>query len=210
MVLLWLRLPVFADESLFPYAGATFGAALTAVNKLSDSSGSLVTDFRTGYFTGITAGFALHSPLEWNIDRIRIEAELGHRSNVLSRIKNPQGQSVAISGTFTITNLMVNGYLDNTGMVINDVPVTLFLTAGAGVATASISAINFQGIPLVASARDSRLAYQVGGGIGYELTRNITLDVSYKYMGTSPFKFAGVKADYGSHNVMLGAWYGFK
>lgn len=206
-----LPLPVLAGESaMYPYAGATLGAALTAVSKLSDSSGSLDTDFKAGYLAGVTTGLAFYAPLGWNIDRIRIEAELGYRSNALLRVKNSQGQSAAMNGTLTVKNLMVNGYLDNTGMLINDVPVTLFLTAGAGVATASISTINFQGVTLVTSAHDSRLAYQGGAGVGYELTRNITLDATYKYMGTSPFNFAGVKADYGSHNVMLGAWYAFK
>lgn len=202
--------PVFAIESdIYPYAGLMLGTPLTSVSKLSDSSGSLHTDFNSGYMAGVTAGIAFNSYLGWNIERIRIEAEMGYRSNDLSGIRNSAGQRADVSGTVTVRNVMINGYLDNS-FLMNDLPVNVFLTAGAGFATASIGTISYQGITIVNSANNSQLAYQGGLGFGYNLTKRITLDATYRYLWTAPFAFAGIKADYASHNILLGARYAFK
>jgi opacity protein-like surface antigen len=203
--------PVLAiDSDIYPYVGVTLGTPLTSVNKLSDSSGSLNTDFNPGYMGGLTAGVTFDSMLGWNVEKIRAEAEVGYRSSKLVRMKNTQGQSVNVSGTASVTNFMLNGYLENTSLLSNDLPVNLFLTAGVGAAMASISSISYQGATLVKSASDTQLAFQAGSGVGYELTKNITMDASYKYMGTTTLNFAGVKAEYGSHNILLGARYSFK
>lgn len=210
-LMLAISSPVWAVESdIYPYAGVTLGTALTSVRKLSDNSGSLHTDFDPGYMAGGAAGIAFNSYLDWNIDRIRIEAEMGYRSNDLSSIRNSQGQSADVNGTVTVRNFMINGYLDNTGFLMDDVPVNVFITAGAGIATASISKVSYQGIPLVESANDTQMAYQGGLGFGYNLTKRITLDATYRYLWTVPFDFAGIKADYASHNVLLGVRYAFK
>jgi len=198
------------DGSTYPYVGVTLGSPLTAINKLSDSSASLNTDFDPGYMAGLTAGVAIDSKLGWNVERIRAEAEIGYRSNDLLRMKGPQGQSANMNGTVSVTTFMLNGYLENTGTIIERMAVSLYLTAGAGAAMASISSIVFQGTTLVTSASNTQLAYQGGLGAGYGLTKNITLDASYRYLGTTKFKFAGVNAEYGSHNILLGARYAFR
>jgi opacity protein-like surface antigen len=203
--------PAMAIESeVYPYVGATLGSTLTSVSKISDSGGSLYTDFNPGYMAAVATGIAFNTYLDWNIERIRIEAEIGYGSNELSRIRNSKGQSADASGSIAVKNLMINGYLENTGLLINGVPVNIFITAGAGVASAAISTISYQGITLVTSANDTQLAYQGGLGAGYEMTKKITLDATYRYMWAAPFSFAGVKADYASHTVLLGARYAFK
>lgn len=199
----------FAD-SASPYVGVTIGTPLTSINKLSDSSGSLDTESNLGYMAGLTAGAVFEMSGGWNVERIRAEAEIGYRSSELVRLKNKQGQTSGVNGTVEVTNIMVNGYLENTSMLSSDLPVTIFLTAGAGAATASISSISYQGATLIKSARNTQLAYQGGLGFGYGLTNSITLDAAYKYMGTTRFNFAGIMAEYGSHNILLGARYTFK
>ncbi len=210
-LLISLSSPAWAIENdIYPYIGATLGTALTSVSKLSDSSGSLDTVFNPGYMAGGTAGVAFNTFYGWNVERIRVDAEIGYRSSDLSSMKNSQGQSVNMSGTITVKNYMLNTYFENTDLRINDVPVNVIITAGAGLARASIGNISYQGATLVNSANNSQLAYQGGLGFGYELTKKITVEATYKYLGTTAFKFADVKADYGSHNVLLGAWYAFK
>ena len=87
--------------------------------------------------------------------------------------------------------------------------LSIFLTAGAGTATATITSVTNKGKTLVSAGNNVQFAYQGGVGFGSELSKNISLDVIYKYMGTTPFKFSGVSVDYGSHNVMIGARYLF-
>lgn len=202
--------PAFADSTTFPYVGATIGTPLTSINKVSDSSASLPTDFNPGFMAGAVAGVTFDSWGDWNMERIRVEAEIGYRSSELIRMKNTQGQSANMSGMLSVTNFMVNGYVENTSMIADDLPVIMFLTAGAGAAIATIDSISYRGTTLVSSSSNTQLAYQGGFGVGYELTKNITLDATYKYLGTTEFKFAGIKADYGSHNVLCGVRYLFR
>jgi len=105
---------------------------------------------------------------------------------------------------------MVNGYLENNSKLAGEWPITLFITAGAGVATASVKSIAYKNSTIISSSNDTEFAYQGGLGGGYELTKNITFDLSYKYLTTSNFQFGNIKADYGSHNVLLGAKYIFR
>jgi len=198
------------DSGSYPYVGINLGSPLTSINKMSDTTGTLETDFNPGYMAGLVAGLSFEAVQRWNIERIRAEAEVGYRSSELLRVKGSQGLSTNMSGSLTVTNYMLNGYLDNTSAFTKEVPVSLFISAGAGVAVASISSIVYQGATLAKSAQNTQLAYQGGAGIGYELTKLFGIDVTYKYLGTTPFKFAGVKAEYGSHNIMFGAKYSFK
>lgn len=197
------------DESVRPYVGVIAGSAITSVNKVSDSSGSLNTDFNPGYLVGGAAGVSFDEKLGMNIERIRAEVEVAYRSSNLVKMRNVQGQTANMSGTVAVTSFMLNGYLENTSLLSKDLPITLFLTAGVGGAMASISSVTFQGATLIKSASNTQLAYQGGIGAGYELTRNVTFDAAYKYLGTTTFKFAGVNAEYGSHNILLGARYSF-
>jgi opacity protein-like surface antigen len=199
--------PAFTfDSGVYPYVGVTTGTPLTSINKMSDSSGSLDTYFRPGYMAGLFAGISSEAGLGMNIDRIRTEAEIGYRSSELLRM----GKNTNMDGTLTVTNYMLNCYLESMTAFTKDAPVSLFISAGAGVAVASISSISYSGNTLVNASRNTQLAYQGGIGGGYELTTSFGIDVTYKYLGTTPFKFAGVKAEYGSHNILLGAKYSFK
>lgn len=193
-----------------PYIGVYGGSAITSVNKISDSSGSLDTDFNPGYLVGVTAGVTFDVKYGMNIDRVRTEIEAGYRSNSLAHMKDAHGQSAKMDGTVSVTNFMLNCYLDNTSMLSNVQPFNLFLTVGVGAATASISPVSYQGTTLVTSARDTQLAYQGGAGAIFDLTKNVTLDAAYKYLGTTTFRFTEVNAEYGSHNVLLGVRYSFK
>lgn len=198
------------DDFARPYIGVTGGSAITSVNKVSDSSGSLNTDFDPGYLVGLNAGVTFDAGLGMNVERIRVELEAGYRSNSLAHMKSSQGQIAKMDGTVSVTNFMLNGYFENTSTLSSDQPINLFITAGVGAAMASISPVSYQGTTLIKSASDTQLAYQGGIGVGLDLTRNVTLEAAYKYMGTTTLKFAGVDAEYGSHNVLFGVRYSFK
>ena len=205
----FLSSPACADY-IYPYVGVTIGSPLTSVNKLSDSSGSLKTDFNPGYMAGLAAGVSFETTPGWNIEQVRAEVEVGYRSSDLTRMRNTLGQKANMDGTVSVTNFMLNGYLENSSIVSNELKLNLFLTAGVGGAISSISSVTYQGATLVQSASDTQFAYQGGFGTGFALTKNIMLDATYKYMATTTFKFKGVEAEYGSHNILFGARYTFK
>ena len=60
-------------------------------------------------------------------------------------------------------------------------------------------------------------AYQLAAGVGYVISKQITLDLGYKYFATAKpeFEFSAgfgggkVEAEYSSHNIFLGLRYSF-
>jgi opacity protein-like surface antigen len=54
------------------------------------------------------------------------------------------------------------------------------------------------------------LAWQLGTGLGYELTKEITLNVGYRYLATDDVDYnATITHEFGSHNVTAGIRYSF-
>jgi opacity protein-like surface antigen len=210
LMLLLVSPALAVEKDIYPYVGLTLGSTLTSVDRMSDSSGSLNTQFNPGYMAGLSAGLEFNSQIGWNIDKVRAEAEVGYRSSELTSMNNTLGQSASMGGRVSVTNYMLNCYIENTNILSSDMPVNIFLTAGVGAASASISSISYQNAQLVKPSNSTQFAFQGGFGFSYELREKIYLDAAYKYMGTTPFKFSGVKADYVSHNILLGARYAFK
>jgi len=57
---------------------------------------------------------------------------------------------------------------------------------------------------------DTVLAWQLGTGLGYELTKEITLNVGYRYLATDDVDYnATTTFEFGSHNVTAGIRYSF-
>ncbi|MFZ4856005.1 MAG: outer membrane protein [Desulfuromonadaceae bacterium] len=201
---------VASYDDIYPYVGVTLGSALTSVNKLSDTSGSLDTEFNPGFMVGGVAGIAIKTNYSANIERISVEAEVGYRSNSLDKMKSTNGLSAEMDGSFSVTNYMLNLNIENSTLLSNTLPMRLFITAGVGAAVASIDSIFYQGSLLIKSAKDTQFAYQGGLGVGFDVTQSVSLETKYRYLGTSSFKFDGVNAEYGSHNILFGVRYAFK
>lgn len=210
LLMLAISTPKAFASSVYPYLGVTLGSPLTSINKISDSSTTLNTDFDPGLMAGVTAGIAFDAATRFNVDRIRTEVEIAHRSSELASMNNAQGQSGNIGGTLTMTTYMFNVYLDNTDLQSKSPPLNLFITAGIGAAMASITTVSYQNKTLIAASDDTQIAYQGGLGVGIGCSKNIMMDLAYKYMATNPFNFAGVRAEYGSHNMLVSARYAFK
>ena len=56
---------------------------------------------------------------------------------------------------------------------------------------------------------DTVFAWQLGVGVGYELTKAMSLDVGYRYLGSSDFEYGSTNIELGSHNVTAGVRYTF-
>ncbi|MBT3698796.1 MAG: porin family protein, partial [Methylococcales bacterium] len=54
------------------------------------------------------------------------------------------------------------------------------------------------------------LAWQLGAGLSYELTKEISLNVGYRYLATDDVDYnATITHEFGSHNVTAGIRYSF-
>ncbi len=117
------------------------------------------------------------------------------------------GVEGGVSGDVSNLAFLFNGYFD----IKNPSIVTPYLSGGIGVARVDLSKITVTGIGdyTTKSYDDTVFAYQVGAGVGIALTEKVTLDLKYRYFGTSDPKIDDTNVTNSSHNILLGLRYIF-
>lgn len=173
-----------------PYFGAGIGLSRLNDATLSDSTGSIDTDFDTGL------GFV--ASVGYTFDSVRAELELGYRKNDIDNF-SAFGVSVPASGDVTSKSGMVNVYYDFTPKA----QLNPFVGAGIGLAKVEVDNAAVAGINL-GDADDTVFAWQLIAGIGYQVSDKAVLDLSYRYFATADPDFSGIEAEYGSHNLFAG------
>lgn len=153
--------------------------------------------------------------------QVRVEGEIAYRRasfDTLS-VNNDFGLGAAAgaaplsgtehaSGHLTAISAMVNAYYDyDTGS-----PWRPYFAAGIGAARLKAK-VSAAGVPVV-NAFDTVFAYQFGLGIGYEVTKAITIAADYRYFTTLDPTFkdaagASFNSEFTSHNLSLGVRYRF-
>jgi OOP family OmpA-OmpF porin len=173
-------LPLAALAGSGPYLGAEGGA-----NFEKSTAGA---SFNTGWVGGLTGGYAFENGL-------RPELELDFRRNELDAASGGNGHVKAESA-------MANLWYDvktNRGLFSVVHP---YIGAGLGYARPTVSS------PAV-NGHDSAFAYQAGAGFGYDLTRNLTASIDYRFLRTDHNYLAGGEARYQVQSVMAGLRYSF-
>ena len=160
------------DDSVYDFNNVTAPVAFTTKVATAYKSGHAYSG-AIGYdFGEFTPGFGS-----------RIEVEVGQFSNTvrgqtlstsLGTITGFSGSQV--SGTTNATTGLVNYYVD---ALIG--PFKPFVTLGLGVTSVNLSNHLAAGNSLINSTRVS-WAWSGGGGIGYDITDNITLEAAYRYL----------------------------
>lgn len=155
--------------------------------------------------------------------QVRVEGEIGYRRASLDKLSftNDGGLgaaagmaplaagSASASGHVTAISAMLNAYYDyDTGSAWRP-----YIDAGIGAARLSMKNVAASGVPVV-NAFDTVFAYQLGLGIGYEVTKSLTLALDYRYFTTldPTFKDAAgtsFNSEFTSHNLSLGIRYRF-
>ena len=107
-----------------------------------------------------------------------------------------------------MTSVLANGYYD-----FNAGSVSPYLTAGIGWASVGVNDINQEGDPAswATSESHSALGYQFGAGVGIPLSKNVDIDVRYRYFRTGNFSMNNNGGDYhvASNSVLVGLKLGF-
>jgi opacity protein-like surface antigen len=83
-------------------------------------------------------------------------------------------------------------------------PITPYVGGGIGIASLSIDDVDVDGIHYYDSDDEAVFAYQLGAGVAFDMSRNLALDIGYRFFGTSEADFANSSLEYQSHTVMLG------
>jgi len=63
--------------------------------------------------------------------------------------------------------------------------------------------------PIIGSEDDTQFAWQIGAGLGFGITKELTIDVGYRFLATSDLEFRNGEAEYKTHNVRVGVRYEF-
>ncbi len=184
-----------------PYFGGQAGVVLLSDSDISNPGGTLTAEFDTGWGLGLVGGYGF--------DMFRLEGELFYKTNSFDKLSVP-GDSISVGGDMTAMGLMLNAYYDfKTGT-----PFTPYIGAGLGYAQVSIKDLDVPGFGVIADDDDMVFAYQLIAGVGYSVSKAVTLDLTYKYFATADPEFnfttsIPFDSEYSSHNVMVGLRYNF-
>jgi opacity protein-like surface antigen len=160
--------------------------------------------------TGWAAGGAIGYGFDFGL---RAEAEVAYRWNDLDRAKVVT-TAIDLEGDTTALSVMGNLWFD--------VPLTgrvrPFLGGGIGMAQVSLNDVEVSVLaPGTTFVDDSDwvFAYQVGGGVAFQVAPGVDLTAEYRYFGTDDpeYELEAVPLDaeyeYSSHSVMFGLRYSF-
>jgi outer membrane autotransporter protein len=177
-------------------------------------------NFDSSYKVGYAARAAIGA---YRVPQVRTEVEFGYRTVKFDKLSfandgglgataggtSLSGLSASASGRFTAISGMLNAYYDyDTGTAWRP-----YIDAGFGTAWLDAHGVAAAGVSVV-SATDLVFAYQFGFGIGYDVTKAITLALDYRYFTTLDPTFkdaagASFNSEFTSHAVSLGVRYRF-
>jgi len=185
---------VFACLLLFLSSSYAFGANGLYVSGNIGAAFLTDSDIKVSGFPTVEAsfdtGFAASAAIGTSINKFRLEGELSYQKNDFDEV-----ESFSVDGDFTALTLLLNGYYEFN----NDSAFTPYLTAGIGYSNVEVDGDGFDG-----SEDDNVFAYQLGAGIGYAASDNVTIDAKYRYFATADPDFGDAEAEVASHNIYLG------
>jgi opacity protein-like surface antigen len=195
-----------------PYMSVFLGASIPQDSSVTISQFNPVAvreasvQYDPGVNVGGTAGY--------DFGYVRLEGEMSYKQGEITSITDETfgARYVNTTGHVGAFAMLMNGFFD----FHNESPITPYVGGGMGFATVNLSntkgveastgALNFH---ILQDDEENAFAYQVGGGIEAALNRHLSLDLGYRYFGTSRVSFhkewpnsTDLKLD--SHNVAVG------
>jgi outer membrane protein OmpA-like peptidoglycan-associated protein len=185
------------------YTGAEAGLAATPTIKFKDGSKTWKENQDLGY--------AALGQVGYGFGPVRVEAELGWRSNGVDKVKQPFNNAPG-KGSLDASSAMANVYYD----VATATRITPFIGAGAGAVDVNAERLRSSGTTF---SNDDRVVfgYQGIAGLSYAIDDNLSLKTDYRYLRTlnaklhedSSYGTGSSKAEYASHAVLVGFTYKF-
>jgi len=176
------------------YVSGNIGIGMVSDSDISET-GSPTIDVSFDY------GFGIAGAIGTTIDDFRIEGAIAYQQNDFDEALG----LVPLAGDITALTFLVNGYYDFN----SSSPWTPYLTAGLGFSKIEVNDLDVAGGTDPLNSDDTVFAYQLGAGIGYAVSDNVTIDARYNYFATEDPNFDGTEAEVASHNILLGIRYNF-
>ncbi len=193
--------PAFAESG--PYLGVTAGITVPADGTFKDAGGNVDIKYDAGYALGMSGGYSF--------DALRVEGEIGYKA--ADTRKAFTISSFSYKSTVSNLSFMANAFYDiKTPYTFGIVP---YLGGGIGLSIlGTTDGILNNTIRTMHRSDDAVFAYQVAVGAGYPVTKKLTLDLGYRYFGTTEATLntsvnTTDKLSFASHNVLAGLRYNF-
>jgi opacity protein-like surface antigen len=192
-------------DSMSMYVSVFAGASFPKDIKTVFSGTPYSVDMKTGYLLGGAIGAQI-------TDMVRGEVELSHSSWKAKSYVGSGGSPGTASGSTNATYLLANVWLD----MQNSSAFTPYAGGGVGAAwvTGDVNLNNSGFGP--ADGRGTNFAFQLGAGVKYAFTDQVSLDLGYRYKSIQNVDFKALdgqadleNGDVNSHNIQLGLTYNF-
>lgn len=188
------------------YVGAFYGMTVLDEAEAKDDQGSFHLDYDPGQVAAFTLGYDLNP--KGVLGDGRIELEYARRSNALDKVDFLEGE-VSGKGDLRAESLLLSTY----GVYRGFRDWVPYFGAGIGAARVTADDLQVSGQPL-ADADEVVFAYQLGIGADIPLTQFLSLDLGYRFFGTTRPEFktpdgGKFKVDYFSHSALVGLRVGF-
>ena len=172
-------------------AAGLYGSVGVGAAWVSDSDVSV-----DGFFDGTAkfdTGYSVGAALGYMTELLRLDGELSYMASDMDTYAGFPADAEINALTF-----LANGYYDfNIGG-----PMKPYITAGIGASRIEISEPGFS------DEDDTVFAYQIGFGVGYELSETLILDGRYRFISGQDMEFSEggstVEVEIASHNLMVG------
>lgn len=202
-----LTVPAIAAQPGY-YIGANAGVMIPETSRFTVAGTDVAITYDAGFTASAIGGYKFNNG-------IRLEGEINGRSATTSKLE-ALGTSLKYDSTVSAVGGMANAYYD----ISTGTSFTPYVGGGIGVAYlfTSDSTVNAVGttIPVYKNSGSAVLAYQAAAGIAYDITKHVTLDLGYRYYGTTTARLeyatppaGNDKVTFNSHNVIVGARYNF-
>lgn len=134
-------------------------------------------------------GFLLNGAVGYQFEEVRTELEIGTRFFSGNSFSDPNGRKVSSTGNITATSVLINGYYD----IPTSSKLRPYIGAGLGLAFTSgdIDIIDIGG---------NSFAYNLKGGIQYEVNYKGNIFAELKYASIGGYKLKNTNADIDSVN----------
>ena len=217
-------LAIMSVMALVGGAGLAFAPSAGAQWYVSGNAGAAIlidADFTNTFTGGNTKGkiesekgFAVSGAVGHAWGSFRLEAEFSYRKTDLDsadiEILTVAGAlftalgKIDLVGYTSVFGVMANGWYD----IDTGTPWVPFYGAGIGVARTKLDIESVASVAVDYDESEMVMAYQIAAGVGYKVTPNVTVNLTYQFFGTSDLEFDDgvdkIDAEYRSHNVMVG------
>jgi outer membrane autotransporter protein len=182
-----------------PYVGGNVGLFIPTDSRITNNAGVPADiEYNVGYSLSGVGG------VEFN-NGLRLEGELTYKSADMDKFKL-NGLNESINSDISVLGALASAYFD----FKNTSPFTPYLGGGLGIATIYLGrGTDSTGALIFNKDDDTVFAYQVGAGVGINAGSHLTIDLGYRYFGTTDPEFKDFKADFSSHNLTAGLRYKF-